>query len=97
MPEPNHRCSQYSPGPVRANAGARNEIPERSCRADDTRIWRQAQIGHGLLVVIGCLVGWLLHPAGFVFAGLVGLGVAASGVTGVCGMRRFMARMPWNH
>lgn len=88
--------SRQSSEPGGADVAACGGQPARSCRANDDWIWRQAQIGHGSSVVIGCLVGWLLHPAGFVLAALVGLGIAASGISGVCGMRRFMARMPWN-
>lgn len=67
-----------------------------ACSSQSPRIWRQAQIGHGSLVVLGCVIGWLVHPAGYAFAALVGAGAALSGITGYCGMREFMVRMPWN-
>lgn len=57
---------------------------------------RQVRIAAGLLVLLGTLLGWLVHPA---FAGLsafVGAGLVFAGVTDTCGMGLLLARMPWN-
>jgi rhodanese-related sulfurtransferase len=57
---------------------------------------RQVRIAAGFLVLLGVVLGWLVHPA---FAGLsafVGAGLIFSGVTDTCGMGLMLARMPWN-
>ena len=57
---------------------------------------RQVRIAAGVLVVLGALLGWLVHP---VFVGLsvfVGAGLVFAGVTDTCGMGMLLARMPWN-
>jgi rhodanese-related sulfurtransferase len=57
---------------------------------------RQVRIAAGLLVLIGALLGLLVHP---VFTGLsifVGAGLVFAGVTDTCGMGMMLARMPWN-
>jgi rhodanese-related sulfurtransferase len=57
---------------------------------------RQVRIGAGSLVVIGVLLGALIHPAFYAIAGLVGVGLVSAGVTDWCGMGMLLAKMPWN-
>jgi hypothetical protein len=57
---------------------------------------RQVRIAAGSLVVIGAVVGQLLHPAGFGVSAFVGVGLVFAGVTDTCGMGMMIARMPWN-
>lgn len=57
---------------------------------------RQVRIAAGLLVLLGILLGALVHPAFLVVAGFVGAGLVFSGVTDTCGMGMILARMPWN-
>lgn len=57
---------------------------------------RQVQIGAGTLVLVGVLIGLLVHPAGFGLAAFVGAGLVMAGVSGWCGMARLLAVMPWN-
>jgi hypothetical protein len=59
-------------------------------------IMRQVQISAGSLVVIGVLMGALLHPVFYALSAFVGLGLVFAGVSGFCGMARFLALMPWN-
>jgi rhodanese-related sulfurtransferase len=59
-------------------------------------IMRQVQISAGSLVVIGVLLGASLHPAFYALSAFVGAGLVFAGVTGFCGMARFLALMPWN-
>jgi rhodanese-related sulfurtransferase len=57
---------------------------------------RQVRIAAGLLVVLGAVLGWLVHP---VFTGLsafVGAGLVFAGITDTCGMGMLLAKMPWN-
>jgi rhodanese-related sulfurtransferase len=57
---------------------------------------RQVRIAAGLLVLLGALLGWLVHPAFVGLAALVGAGLVFAGITDTCGMGLLLARMPWN-
>ncbi|MEX0653475.1 MAG: rhodanese-like domain-containing protein [Phycisphaeraceae bacterium] len=57
---------------------------------------RQVRIGAGMLVLLGVLLGWVVHPTFYGIAGFVGAGLFVAGVTDFCGMAMLLARMPWN-
>jgi len=57
---------------------------------------RQVRIAAGLLVLLGALLGWLVHPAFVGLAAFVGAGLVFAGITNTCGMGLLLARMPWN-
>ena len=57
---------------------------------------RQVRIAAGLLVCLGALLGWLIHPALIALSAFVGAGLVFSGITDTCGMGLLLARMPWN-
>lgn len=57
---------------------------------------RQVRIAAGSLVLLGVLLGWLVHPAILGLAGFVGAGLVVAGITDTCGMGMMLARMPWN-
>jgi len=57
---------------------------------------RQVRIAAGAMVIVGVLLGFLVHPALFGLAGFVGAGLVFAGVTDTCGMGMMLARMPWN-
>jgi rhodanese-related sulfurtransferase len=57
---------------------------------------RQVRIAAGLLVLLGALLGWLVHPAFIGLSAFVGAGLVFAGVTDTCGMGMMLARMPWN-
>lgn len=57
---------------------------------------RQVQIGAGSLILIGAILGVVVHPAFWGLAAFVGAGLLMAGVTGFCGMARVLAVMPWN-
>ena len=57
---------------------------------------RQVRIGAGSLVLLGVLLGWLVHPAFFALSAFVGSGLVFAGVTDWCGMGMLLAKMPWN-
>jgi rhodanese-related sulfurtransferase len=57
---------------------------------------RQVRIAAGFLVLVGAVLGMVVHPY---FAGLsafIGAGLMFSGITDTCGMAMVLARMPWN-
>jgi rhodanese-related sulfurtransferase len=57
---------------------------------------RQVRIAAGSFVLLGILLGWLVHPILFGMAAFVGAGLIFAGVTDTCGMGLLLARMPWN-
>ena len=57
---------------------------------------RQVRIAAGLLVLIGSLLGWLVHPVFIGLAAFVGAGLVFAGITDTCGMGMLLARTPWN-
>jgi rhodanese-related sulfurtransferase len=57
---------------------------------------RQVRIAAGLLVLLGALLGWLVHPAFIGLSAFVGAGLVFAGITDTCGMGMALARMPWN-
>jgi rhodanese-related sulfurtransferase len=57
---------------------------------------RQVRLGAGSLVLLGVLLGWLVHPAFFGLSAFVGVGLVFAGVTDRCGMGLLLAKMPWN-
>jgi rhodanese-related sulfurtransferase len=57
---------------------------------------RQVRIAAGSLVVLGVLLGWLVHPVFFGLSAFVGAGLVFAGITDTCGMGMLLARMPWN-
>jgi rhodanese-related sulfurtransferase len=57
---------------------------------------RQVRIAAGMLVLIGALLAWLVHPAYVGLSAFIGAGLVYSGVTDTCGIGMMLARMPWN-
>lgn len=59
-------------------------------------LMRQVQIGAGSLVLLGAVLGTLVHPAFWAISAFVGAGLLVAGVTGFCGMARLLSLAPWN-
>lgn len=57
---------------------------------------RQVRIAAGSLVLLGALLGLLVHPYFVGLAAFIGAGLVFAGVTDTCGMGLVLARMPWN-
>lgn len=57
---------------------------------------RQVRIAAGTLVLIGALLGVLVHPVFVGLSAFVGAGLIFAGITDTCGMGLLLARMPWN-
>lgn len=57
---------------------------------------RQVRIAAGSLVLIGAVLGLLVHPYWVGLSAFVGTGLLFSGITDTCGMAMCLARMPWN-
>lgn len=59
-------------------------------------LMRQVQIAAGSLILLGALLGALVHPGFWGISAFVGAGLLFAGVTGFCGMANLLAVMPWN-
>ena len=57
---------------------------------------RQVRIAAGVLVLLGALLGALIHPNFHWLSAVIGAGLLLSGLTNSCGMARVLAVMPWN-
>lgn len=57
---------------------------------------RQVRIAAGLLVLVGSVLGYFMHPYWLGLAAFVGAGLMFAGLTDTCGMGLLLARMPWN-
>jgi rhodanese-related sulfurtransferase len=58
---------------------------------------RQVRIAAGSLVLLGVVLGWLVHRAFFGLSAFVGAGLVFAGLTDFCGMGLLLARLPWNN
>jgi rhodanese-related sulfurtransferase len=57
---------------------------------------RQVRFVAGLLVLIGCGLGYWISAHFYALAALVGAGLVFSALTNTCGMATVLAKMPWN-
>ena len=71
-------------------------LPLALNRKAPLELMRQVQIAAGSLVLLGVLLGFLVHPSFFGLSAFVGAGLTFAGVTGFCGMARLLAILPWN-
>ncbi len=60
-------------------------------------IERQVRIGAGLLVLLGVILGYWIHPGYLGISAFVGAGLTFAGITDFCGMGLILAKMPWNN
>lgn len=59
-------------------------------------IMRQTFLIAGLLVLIGHILGYFISSYFILIPLLVGGGLVFAGITGYCGMKKFIQWMPWN-
>lgn len=71
-------------------------LPVQVDKSQPIPIQRQVLIGAGSLVLSFVLLGLFVSPVFFALAGFVGAGLVFAGVTGICGMAKVLAFMPWN-
>lgn len=71
-------------------------LPVTLDRSQPIDVMRQVQIAAGSLVMLGVVLGTLIHPGFYTLAGFVGAGLVFAGATGFCGMARLLGVMPWN-
>ena len=59
-------------------------------------IIRQVLISAGVLVLVGLIMSFFVHPLFTLLTAFVGVGLIFAGATGWCGMAFVLAKMPWN-
>jgi rhodanese-related sulfurtransferase len=59
-------------------------------------IMQQVQVVAGLLVLTGVLLSEYVAPSWIFLSVFVGAGLTFAGLTGYCGMAKFLGHMPWN-
>jgi rhodanese-related sulfurtransferase len=57
---------------------------------------RQVRITAGSLVLVGVVLGSLVHPYLYGLSAFIGAGLVFAGITDTCGMGMLLAKMPWN-
>lgn len=71
-------------------------LPIVADRKAPLELMRQVQIGAGSLVLVGAVLGALVHPGFYGLSAFVGAGLLFAGATGFCGMARVLMLAPWN-
>jgi rhodanese-related sulfurtransferase len=79
------------------NALKSANIPLQESGRDVIPLERQVRIAAGILVIIGIVLGSLVHPGLYGLSAFVGAGLTISGITDVCPMGMVIAKMPWNN
>jgi len=57
---------------------------------------RQVRITAGLLVLLGSVLAFFVHPYFIGLSAFVGAGLMFAGITDTCGMGMMLTKMPWN-
>jgi len=78
------------------DAWAAAGLPVESDASAPLELMRQVQIAAGGLVLVGLILGRLVHPGFLGLSGFVGAGLIVAGLTGFCGMARLLTHAPWN-
>jgi len=78
------------------DAWKRAGFPVAIDRSQPIEIMRQVQIMAGSLVLLGVVLGFLLRPEFFLLSAFIGGGLIFAGLSGWCGMAKFLDLMPWN-
>jgi rhodanese-related sulfurtransferase len=59
-------------------------------------LMQQVMLIAGMLILLGHLLSFTVHPHALYLSVFVGLGLTFSGLTGWCGMALILSKMPWN-
>jgi rhodanese-related sulfurtransferase len=78
------------------DAWKRAGLPVEQDKTQPLELMRQVQITAGMLVLIGAILGFSVHPAFYGLSAFVGAGLTFAGVSGWCGMAHLLRIMPWN-
>jgi rhodanese-related sulfurtransferase len=78
------------------DAWKRAGLPLAVDRSQPIDIMRQVQIAAGSLVVVGVLLGFFVAPEFYLLSAFICAGLLFAGLSGWCGMAKFLGLMPWN-
>lgn len=78
------------------NAWKQAGLPVAVDTKQPLELMRQVQIAAGSLILLGALLGTLVHPGLWGISAFVGAGLLVAGTTGFCGMANLLLVMPWN-
>ena len=56
----------------------------------------QSWIATGAVMILGAILGYLIHPAWYLLAGCGGILLIFSGITGWCPRMLLLSKLPWN-
>jgi rhodanese-related sulfurtransferase len=59
-------------------------------------VMRQVQMVVGAFVLVGTVLGFLVHPGFLVIPAFLGAGLLFAGATGWCALATVIGKMPWN-
>lgn len=95
------RLKEAGAGPVYSIEGGtaaweRMGLPVERGETTVISLERQVRIAAGLLILLGMILAWGLHPIFLVIPAFIGAGLVFAGITDTCGMGMVLARMPWN-
>jgi len=71
-------------------------LPTRLDRKQPIELQRQVMIVAGSLVVTGLLLGAFVSPWFAAISAFMGCGLVFAGISGWCGLAKFLMLMPWN-
>jgi 3-mercaptopyruvate sulfurtransferase SseA len=57
---------------------------------------QQTRLAMGSLVLLGIILGFMVHPGFFGISAFVGAGLVMAGLTNFCPLALLIAQMPWN-
>lgn len=77
-------------------AWKRAGLPVKQDRRQPIELMRQVQITAGSLVLLGVVLGALVHPGFYGLSGFVGAGLVFAGASGTCAMANLLRHAPWN-
>lgn len=81
--------------PIKSDYTAQNNSTSTQCRLP-IPLERQVRIVAGFFVVLGTVLGTLIHPAFTMISFFVGCGLIFAGVTDRCGLALILTKAPWN-
>lgn len=78
------------------NSWVESGLPVEEDLSAPIALERQVQIVAGSFVIIGTLLGLLVHPGFFALSGFVGCGLVFAGITNTCGLALVLRKLSYN-
>lgn len=78
------------------NGWQKSGLPTIKDNKQPLELMRQVQIIAGSLVLLGVILGTMVHAGFYALSGFVGAGLLFAGLTGFCGLAKLLALLPYN-